>query len=159
MKKLAVTGFIAALCLGSPVTYPQESTDEHAGHHPPSATTSAGAPAKDTATQGMDPAATPRMQDNMKTMQNLMTRFRSSKDPAERQQLLQQHSKAMQDQMRMMRGMSMGAVQDRPTKAGGMMNRDMIDHEAMQVRMNMMQVMMEQILQHQEAQQDQKPVK
>jgi hypothetical protein len=159
MKTIALTGSIAALFLGLPVAHSQAAADEHAGHHPPGAPISAGAPIKGPSTQAMDPAATPRMQDNMKTMRDLMARIHSSKNAAERQQLLQQHSKAMQEQMGMMRGKGMGAMQDKPTKAEGMMNHEMMDHQAMHSRMEMMQMMMEQIIQHQEAQQDPKPVK
>jgi hypothetical protein len=100
----------------------------------------------------MGTVAMPRMRDKMKSMQDLMARIHSSKSPGERQQLLRKHSKAMQEQMGMMRGMS--GVQDGPSKGQGMMNHDMMDHQTMQSRMDMMQMMMDQMLQHQEAQQD-----
>lgn len=164
VKKLALTGSVVALFLGNTAVLAQTPADEHAGHHPPGATTpakpSAMPPAPPSArpsTQATSPAAMPQMQDNLKKMQDLMTRLRASKNPTERQQLMQQHSKAMMDQMGMMRGM--GSGQGGTTKGDGMMNHDMMDHQAMQSRMDMMQMMMDQMLQHQEAQQDQKPVK
>jgi hypothetical protein len=119
----------------------------------------------------------PRMQDNMKTMQDLMAKIRASKNTAERQQLLQQHSKAMQDQMGMMRGMGggQGGMMGGGMKMGGpappaktpggiaksegMTNNEMMDHQAMHAQMEMMQLMMEQMLQHQDAQQGSAPLK
>ena len=46
-----------------------------------------------------------RMQANMKNMQDMMAKIQATKDPAERQKLMQQHSMAMHAQMQMMGGM------------------------------------------------------
>lgn len=116
------------------------------------------APANDKAPQG-DAAATTqqmqqmqRMQDNMKNMQEMMAKIHATKDPAERQKLMQEHSTAMHAQMNMMGGMGgMGGGQ-MGMKGGGMMSGDMMkEHQAMQGRMAMMEMMMGQMLQHQEA--------
>ena len=109
----------------------------------------------------------PRMQDNMKKMESLMAKIHASKEGPERQQLLQQHSKAMQEQMQMMRegdGMMGGAISEPPAQGGpsmssGMMNQMMTNHQAMRNRMAMMEMMMGQMLQHQEAQQDKQTTK
>ena len=97
-----------------------------------------------------------RMQDNMKSMQDMMAKIHASKDPAERQKLMQEHSKAMHAQMEMMGGMGgmagMGGMGGGQMKGGGMMGGDMMkEHQAMQGRMAMMEMMMGQMLQHQEA--------
>lgn len=117
------------------------------------------------------------MQDNLKGMQDLMAQIRRSKDPGERRQLMQQHMKAMSKQMGMMRGMDMeagemkmmgrnhdpGGADSMPREPEGARNGgDTMKHEMMtcsqpmQKRMDMMQMMMEQMVQHQEAQEDSK---
>jgi hypothetical protein len=97
-----------------------------------------------------------RMQANMKNMQDMMAKIQASKDPAERQKLMQEHSKAMHAQMEMMGGMGggqMGMMKGGDMMEGGnMMGGDMMkEHQAMQGRMAMMEMMMGQMLQHQEA--------
>jgi hypothetical protein len=100
-----------------------------------------------------------RMQDNMKNMQAMMAKINASKDPAERQKLMQEHAMAMHAQMQMMGGMGgMGGSQmgmmngGNMMKGGGMMSGDtMQQHQAMMGRMAMMEMMMGQMLQHQEA--------
>jgi hypothetical protein len=84
------------------------------------------------------------MQDNMKRMQDLMAKIAASKNPAERQKLLDEHSKAMHEQMRMMRTMAGGKM--------GMMSGEMMkNHQAMTARMEMMEMMMGQMMQHLDA--------
>jgi hypothetical protein len=91
-----------------------------------------------------------RMQANMKSMQDMMARIQATKDPAERQKLMQEHSKAMHAQMQMMGGM--GGGQMGMMHGGSMMSGDMMkDHQAMLGRMSMTEMMMGQMLQHQEA--------
>jgi len=152
MKTLSLTVCAVALLLGAPVVHPQAPADEHAGHHPPSPALSADSETAGPSTQATAAAAMPRMQANMKNMQDLMARIRSSKSPAERQRMLQEHSRSMREQMGMMRGMS--DPKAGTMKGQGMMNHDMMDHQAMQSRMEMMHMMMDQMIQHQEAQQD-----
>jgi hypothetical protein len=171
---------LGALLLGTSLVLAQTPTDEHAGHH------SEGTPPPAAGTQppgkGGDSAAMDRMQSNMKTMQDLMAKIHASKDNTERQQLLQQHSRAMQDQMVMMRGMAGGpgamaggsvkmgegmkggAVPPANAQSGspmgdGMMSQMMKNHQAMQGRIAMMEMMMGQMLEHQDAQQGAKPAK
>jgi hypothetical protein len=94
-----------------------------------------------------------KMQDNMKVMQALMAQIHATKDPAERQRLMTQHMAAMQSQMAMMHGMrgQMGSMMGGggpggpgpgPNAQGGP-----------QGRMDMMEMMMGQMLEHQAAMQ------
>ena len=85
-----------------------------------------------------------------------MDKIRKTTDPKERQKLMQEHMQAMQENMKMMRGMGgpmmtgggehgsmmMGSKKDGMTE-GDMMKR----HGMMENRMDMMQMMMEQMMQ------------
>ncbi len=100
-----------------------------------------------------------RMQANMRDMQAQMERIRATTDPTERRKLMEAHMQAMQECMTTMRG------QDKPTmmsgdQGGGMTmggskanaGGDMMKHhQVMQSRMAMMELMMEQMLQHMQA--------
>jgi len=99
------------------------------------------------------------MQQSMTAMQAQMATIRATTDPTERRKLMQVHMQAMQDNMTAMSGMGgpmkMGggqaggmAMGDGKPKAGGDM---MQHHQMMENRMSMMQMMMEQMLQHQQA--------
>jgi hypothetical protein len=178
MKYTALASSVVAVLLGTPFAKAQALADEHGAHHPEVATPSAA----QTPAQGMSATAGPRMQDNMQKMQELMAKIHASKNAVERKQLLQQHSKAMLDQMDMMRGMGSGAggmmgsgmkmgggmqggagaapgTKGGPPMDEGMMKQMMMNHQAMQGRMDMMEMMVGQMLQNQEAQQDAKPAK
>ena len=101
----------------------------------------------------------PQMHENMKAMQAQMAKIRATTDPKERQKLMQAHMQAMQDGMKAMHGMGEpmmkgdsqpgGMAQDgkKDMAGGGMMKH----HQMMEDRMNMMQMMMDQMLQHQQA--------
>ena len=151
-----------ALVFGTSVALAQTTPDEHASHHPAGAPPPGAAAAQPSAPgMGMGPSAMPRMQDNMKKMQDLMAKIHASNDVAERRQLLEQHSKAMQEQMEMMHGMGRGAggMQGASPTDEGMMKKMMMNHQSMQDRMDMMEQMMGQMLQHQDAQQHAKPAR
>jgi hypothetical protein len=106
-------------------------------------------------------------------MQQQMDRIRQTKDPKERQKLLQEHMQSMQEGMSMMRGMGgpmmmgmMGGQKDAmgPGMMGGGQKGGMgpgmmgggpmagmdpkQQQEFTQRRMDMMQMMMEQMMQH-----------
>lgn len=101
-----------------------------------------------------------QMQQNMKTMQVQMERLRTTTDPTERQKLMQEHMQSMQENMKMMRNMG-GPMMMGSGQSGGMTamgrQKDMAGGEMMQrqammeKRMDMMQMMMEQMLQHDQA--------
>jgi hypothetical protein len=134
----AATGAVAA-----------QEPDEHAAHHPPGQTATEPAPPKPSA-EPKDPAQA-SMQEGMKNMQALMSAIESTKDPAARQKLLDQHRQAMREQMEAMR--KMGGGMNAGTTGKGMMSGDMMKcHEVMTGRMEMMQMMMEQMMRHEDAQ-------
>ena len=85
-----------------------------------------------------DPKLEQQMMDRMKSMQAQMDRIHQNSDPKEREKLLAEHMKSMQEGMQMMRGMGGG----RHGAAGH-------GAEMMQGRMGMMQMMMDQMLEHQ----------
>ena len=115
------------------------------------------APAKPA--MGMDKQM-PQMQENMKKMQQQMEKFQATTDPKERQKLMQEHMQTMQENMKAMHGMGgpmmMGGDRHGGMAMGahkGMADGDMMKHhDMMEKRMDMMQMMMEQMVQHQKAQ-------
>ena len=172
MKPATLTTSAFVLLFGAASAIAQTTADEHAAHHPEGAPP----PPVSSAVQGMVPPAMTRLQGNMKSMQELMAKIHASKDGAERKRLLQQHSEAMEEQMEMMRGMGGSAggmkiggmqgeasptasAQGGPAMVDAMMKQMMMNHQAMQGRMDAIEMMMGQMLQHQEAQQEAKPAK
>ena len=94
-----------------------------------------------------------QMQENIKKMQHQMDMIATTTDPKERQKLMQEHMQTMQETMKAMRsmggptmkggGMAMG-----DKKGGGMMGGDVkARQDGMEKRMDMMQMMMEQMMQ------------
>ena len=107
------------------------------------------APAKPTMGMDKDQHAAP-MQEKMKEMQGQMDKIRQTTDPKERQKLMQEHMQAMQATMQMMRGM--GGSMMMSGKKHGMTDGDMMNrHEMTEKRMDMMQMMMEQMIQRDQA--------
>jgi hypothetical protein len=102
----------------------------------------------------------------MKKMQQQMDKIRATTDPKERQKLMDEHMRSMNEGMTMMRGMggpmmmggkpgAMGpGMMGGDQKSGmgpGMMGGDpKQQQEMMGRRMDMMQMMMEQMMQHQQ---------
>lgn len=122
------------------------------------------APAKPAMSMEMDSQMS-QMQANMTTMQSQMDKIHATTDPKERQKLMQSHMQTMQENMATMRimskpmkmdggqgdGMAMGPGKGMPDNKG-MMGGDMTQHhQMMEKRMGMMQMMMDQMLQHQQA--------
>jgi len=99
------------------------------------------------------------LQANMTAMQAQMEQIHATTDRKERQKLMQAHMQAMQDNMKAMRGMGgpmmMGGGQPGDMAMGSgkpMAGEDMKQrHQMMESRMSLMQMMMEQLLQHQQA--------
>ncbi len=99
----------------------------------------------------------PQLQENMKIMQKQMEKVSATSDPKDRQKLMHEHMHAMQENMKAMRGMggpmmmgdSHAGDMTKAGKKGGMNNGDMMKHHAMmEKRMDMMQMMMEQMIAH-----------
>lgn len=84
------------------------------------------------------------MGEHMKKMQAQMEAIRTAKTPEERKRLMDEHMKSMQEHMASMGGMSGSPPADPAQRM-----------RSMEMRMDMMQGMMEQMLQHQQATQGQ----
>jgi hypothetical protein len=152
LAALSVAAILAAPLGASAATPPK--ADEHAGHHPEVAAS----------------APKPAVDGRMKAMHDMRDKMASAKTPAERQALMADHMKAMQDGMQMMKDMSgmsdmgagMGGMSGTPGKSGmpnmggktgtkGMPS-DMAKHQQMmEGHMDMMQTMMEMMMQRMSA--------
>lgn len=103
----------------------------------------------------MDPKLQEQMTARMKAMQVQMDKIRQTRDPKEREKLLAEHMKSMEEGMRLMRGMGggmMGGIGDgRMTSGGAMMGGKgggAQSPQMMENRMDMMQMMMDQMMEH-----------
>ena len=110
--------------------------DQHQAHHPANAASASSAkvlprkPGPDTA----------RMDVQMKAMQQMHDKMMAAKTPEERNALMAEHMKTMQDGMTLMDGMTAETG-----KTG--MNGDMsMRHQTMEKRMDMMQSMMQMVM-------------
>lgn len=134
LKTLAAVTFLALVsaCVSPGAPY-EAKPNEHASHHPDAVPT-APSPSM-SATQG-----------RMKVMREMRDKMMNAKTPAERQALMADHMKTMQDGMEMMKGMAgMGAMGE-----GKGMPAEMAKcHQMMEGRIEMMQMMMEMMMQRQ----------
>lgn len=101
----------------------------------------------------------PMMHESLQKMRSQMDEFHQTQDPDKRESLLKSHMNSMQDMMRMMgRGMNMSdgkmmempqdrMMENKQENIMGIMNRQGM----MEKRMNMMQMMMDQMIQNQAA--------
>ena len=109
--------------------------DQHQGHHPAGATSAL-------ASNSMSGKSRPdmaRMDTQMKAMREMHDQMMAAKTPEERNALMAEHMKAMQEGMTMMNGMSPGGM------AG--LKGDMAAHrQTMEKRMEMMQTMMQMMM-------------
>ena len=122
MKTSILISAIIACALSAPIASAQDKN----------------APAKPEMSMDMDKHMS-QMQEQMKTMQAKMDTIRNTTDPKERKRLMQEHMQAMQENMKAMHGMG-GKKGD--MKDGDMMKR----HEMMGKRIDMMEMMMEQMM-------------
>jgi len=132
---------LAAVCLVTSATAVAQADQDHAAHHPASAASASGAKAAK-ATKPKAPAAAPaptamQMDARMQSMHEMHDKMMAAKSPEERQALMADHMKAMQDGMAMMGRMQGG------TMGGGMSGSQ---HEMMERRMDMMQMMMQMMM-------------
>lgn len=116
----------------------------------------------------MNPEQMQQMNENMSRMQGMMQEMRNAESDAERERIRMQHMESMQKHMDMMGGGMMGHGQGMMGQNQGMMNNQSKKQtganqegragagmsndqrlEMMENRMNQMQLMMEQMLQHQ----------
>ena len=81
----------------------------------------------------------------MKTMQGMHEKMMNAKSPEERNKLMAEHRKAMQDGMGMMGGMAPGGMQDKGPMTGDMATRQKMMEKRMEMMQTMMQMMMDQM--------------
>ena len=117
--------------------------DQHQSHHPADAATS-------TAAKAMPGKAGPdmaRMDTQMKAMQEMHDKMMAAKTPEERNALMAEHMKTMQEGMAMMNAMSSGGMGGMKCDMKGNMKGDMaVHHHMMEKRMEMMQSMMQMMM-------------
>lgn len=102
--KTPLLAAITCLMLSAPVALAAEQgSEEHDAHHPGGTST---------AEEGIAPSAGGMagmpMHEHMQTMRETMGRIHQTKDPKERQKLMNEHMQSMQDMMKMMHGMMAG---------------------------------------------------
>jgi hypothetical protein len=169
------SGFISllsALALSVPAAAFAQTADEHSAHHPQGQAAAPG-----TAEQAPE-AGAQALDQGIKKLQDLMTRIQQAKDPEQREALLHEHMVAMLDQMKLIRkqaasmkmammggGMGMmgmmGGQQKQGAKQsgeGGMMGGDMMGgmmgggmmrmHKMMERRIETLELMLEQAIEH-----------
>ena len=125
---------LALFAVGAPSWAAQH--DQHKAHHPAGAASAAGS-------KSMPGKTTPemaRMANHMKAMQEVHDRMMAAKTPEERNALMGEHMKTMQEGMGIMKGMGdMGGMAGPTSPPTSMTGRQTM----MEQRMGMMQTMME----------------
>jgi len=172
MNRLTLSIFLASL-LAVPMAQAADEED-HAAHHPGTDQSQATAAPDDKAAG----TKTQKMHKRMKNMQDLMEKLHSTSDPQEREKLMKEHMESMREGMKMMasmmdKGGMMGKKKPRDDAGAGKENYQNGDiassgnppeggqggemmmggmmmkmHKKMQERMDAMQKMMEQIIEH-----------
>ena len=122
-----------------------QTSDEHKDHHP-AGITQPGAASKKSTAKTMNADRMAAMDKQMKNMQAMHEKMMSAKTPEERQALMAEHMKMMQDGMGMMK--QMGAMSGMGGMEGGKgMNGNMADsQQMMDKRMEMMESMMQMMM-------------
>ena len=127
---------LALLAAGAPSWASQH--DQHKGHHPTGAASASAASSK-----SMPGKITPekaRMANHMRAMQAMHDKMMAAKTPEERDALMAEHMKTMQEGMGMMKGMGgMGGMASPKGPPTSMTERQSL----LEQRMDMMQTMME----------------
>ena len=150
MKKLLIGSMVAGLLMGAPVVYADDA------HHPDQQGQTSNTQASAEGNSAMQ-----KMQENMKKMRAQLDKIQKTKDPELRQKLMMEHMQTMHDNMMMgtcsmkegeMRGPMMHGMMDEGE--AGMSPDAMMDRmNRMEKRMDMMQMMMEQMSKSQPAKQ------
>lgn len=122
-----------------------QNADEHKDHHPTGAATPA-ANAKKAPSKSVNAGKMASMDKHIKDMQAMHEKMASAKSPEERQALMAEHMKMMQEGMGMMKQMgsmsSMGGMQAGKGNSGRMADRQ----QMMEKRMDMMESMMQMMI-------------
>lgn len=146
MKIINRVLLVLAFALTGSYAVAETTEADHTAHHPDDAAKPAEATAQKSSNADMPMMAD--MQDNMKMMQETMQKIHVATTDADRKKLMEEHMKLMSDHMKMMKGMNgEGAMADMNGKHGmGMMEGGM--KCGMMDKMDMMQKMMDQMMQH-----------
>ena len=134
---------IAALTTAALATSTWATTDgQHDSHHPaPTPTVQVAQATPGSPAMGMRAGATtPGHADQMKAMQEMHNKMLAAKTPEERNALMAEQMKLMQNSMNMMRGMGAGAAAGKP---GDMAARQGMMEQRMELMQSMMQMMMD----------------
>ena len=134
MKHIASLSLALAMAASVAPAWAASHTQQDA-HHPAG---SASAP-KAKAIPGKSNPAMARTDAQMKAMQEMHDKMMAAKTPEERNALMVEHMKTMQDGMAMMSGMSSGAMGGKPGDAS-------MRNQMMEKRMDMMQTMMQMMM-------------
>jgi len=157
--KMATVLLLLLSALAVPAVYAADEED-HAAHHPGADKEQAG-PAHDDRAAGMKME---KMHEQMTKMHEQMEKIHAATDPQERRKLMDEHMQSMREGMKMMRGM--GADTMGRKKKGEPMMEDggkdgmpmgmmmMKRHKMMEDRLDTMQMMMEQMMEHEAAEQE-----
>lgn len=137
IRKTLIGLCVAATSLGAMA----QTADEHKAHHPADASAPAAAvksTAKSTSAKPQSAAIMTNMDQHMKAMQSMHEKMMGAKTPEERQALMAEHMKLMQDSMSMMQDMhGQGGM------SGDMANRQQLMEKRMDMMESMMQMMMD----------------
>ena len=132
-----LTFALAFVAVGVPTWAAQH--DQHKGHHPAGSASAANTKP----VSGKASPDTARMANHTKAMQAMHDKMMAAKTPEERNALMAEHMKSMQEGMDMMKGMGgmggMGGMAGPKSPATNMTERQTM----MEQRMDMMQTMME----------------
>lgn len=141
MSKLSQT--LIGICMAAvSVGAWAQSTDEHQGHHP--AGTSAPAPEqKKVPAKAMGAEKMAAMAQHMTAMQAMHEKMVAAKTPDERQALMADHMKLMQDGMSMMKQMS--GMPGGVATGGNMAEHHQMMEKRMAMMASMMQMMMDRL--------------
>ncbi len=136
MKLVRSLTFALAITSCGSFAWSAQPSQQDAHHPAASASTSKVMPGK----ASSDMSA---MNTQMKAMGDMHDKMMAAKTPEDRNALMAEHMKTMQDSMAMMTGMSAGTTGD----AKGMQKSDMTTHhQMMEKRMEMMQSMMQMMM-------------
>ena len=142
MKSNHLLSLALALTVAVPATLAWAAQDEeHAGHHPApavSAPQSKTIPDKSAAAMG-------RMDEQTKTMALMHEKMLAAKTPEERNALMAEHMKTMQDGMSTMNGMSSGGMGGMGGMKGNMAARQRMMEKHMAMMGATMQMMMDRL--------------
>ena len=130
---------LAVAITGAPIW--AATTAEHDSHHPAGV---ASAPVAKSV-PGKSKLAMAGMDSQMKSMQEMHNKMMAAKTPEERNALMTEHMKTMQDGMTMMNGMSSGGMSGMSDMPKDMATRHQMMEKHMEMMQSMMQMMMDRL--------------